>query len=87
MQSHRPESARKWIVQMRFGLVPAMVGGVVVAFVATRGADDAWLLWFAVPLLMIGLGYLYVVSALPIFLNEGANHQSDREPREELREK
>lgn len=72
MQSGRSESAKKWIVKVRFGLVPAIVGGVIVAFVAaTQGAYAPWLLWMAVPLVMIGLGYIYLVYALQIFLERG----------------
>jgi len=88
MRSDKSESVRKWIVKERFALVPAIFGGLIVTFVAaTRGAYGAWLLWIAVPLLMISLGYFFLVNALPILMNNGANHQSDREPKEEPREK
>lgn len=88
MQSERSKSIKKWIVRVRFGLVPTIFGGLIVAFVvATQGAHYAWLLWIAVPLLMIGLGYLYVVSALPIFLNEVADSQSEPKSEDEAPEK
>ncbi len=72
---------------MRFGLVPAVFGALIVAFVvATQGAY-AWLLWIAVPLLMIGLGYLYIISALPIFFREDADRNSELKPEDQAREK
>lgn len=72
MRSNKSEAIRKRIVHERFALVPAVVGGIIVTFVAaTRGGYGAWILWIAVPLLMISLGYFYMVHALPVFLDKG----------------
>jgi len=44
------------------------------------------MMWIAVPFLMISLGYFYVVNALPVFMGETANHQSETEQQEKPRE-
>jgi fatty-acid desaturase len=88
MQSDQLEATRKWYAQGRWALVLALIGVVIVCFVvATRGEYGAWMLWIAVPLLMISLGYFYIVNAIPVFLGAGEHHQSEREQEEEPREK
>lgn len=80
MRSGKSEATRKWIAHVRFALVPAIVGGLIVAFVAVTGGEyGAWLLWIAVPLLMISLGYFYLVSALPVLLGKEIHNQSETE--------
>lgn len=88
MHSNQPEATRKWYAHGRWALILALVGAAILSFVVlTGGTYGAWMLWIAVPFLMISLGYFYVANALPIFLNKGANHQSERELQEERREK
>jgi amino acid transporter len=81
------EAARKWYSKGRWALLLAMVGALIVAFVIVTGATCAtWLLWIAVPLLMIGLGYIYLRHALPVFLDSGSDHESEVEDRDEPRQ-
>lgn len=64
-------------------MVLALVGGAIVSFVAaTGGRHGAWMLWIAVPFLMISLGYFYVVNALPVFMGQSAHGQSEPEQEE-----
>jgi len=87
MQSDQSESTRKWYAQGRWALVLALIGILIVFFVAaTRGEYGAWLLWIAVPSLMISLGYFYLVNAIKYFIRGSANNQSEREQEEEHRE-
>ncbi len=41
---------------------------IVLSLVATGLDYAAWTLWIAVPMIMFSLAYLFIVSALPIFL-------------------
>lgn len=53
----------------RWGLVPTLTGILIIALVAaTGGQHGAWLLWLAVPMLMVGLGYFAVVNILRYFM-------------------
>lgn len=83
----RSITARKWYGHGRWALVLALIGAAILSFViVTRGTVGAWMLWIAVPFLMISLGYFYVVNALPVFLGKGASHESEpkvQEPRKE----
>ena len=68
-------------------MVLAFVGGAILSFVVvTRGTYGAWMMWIAVPFLMISLGYFYLVNALPVFMGESANHQSETEQQEKRHE-
>jgi hypothetical protein len=83
MQSNKPEAKRKWNVRGRWAFIPAIVGILIVSFVAaTRGAYGAWMLWIAVPLLMISLGYIYLVNALAGITAIDAHNQLLREQEE-----
>ena len=87
MQSGQHEVMRGWFAHGRWALVLAFVGGAILSFVVvTRGTYGAWMMWIAVPFLMISLGYFYVVNALPVFTDESANHQSETEQQEKPRE-
>ena len=49
--------------------MPAITGMLIVAFViVTRGEYGAWLLWIAIPMLMLGLGYFFVANAVKYFM-------------------
>jgi len=57
-----------------------LTGLVIVLFVAaTEGEYVVWTLWIAVPMLMFSLAYLFLVSALPIFLGARSDSESERE--------
>lgn len=84
MQSDKPEAKRKWNVRGRWAFITAVAGIVIVSFVAaTRGTYGAWMLWIAVPLLMISLGYIYVIYALAGITAIDAHNQLLREQEEE----
>ncbi len=69
----------KWYVRWRWGLVPAVFGVVILLFVIVTGFSHVWTLWIAVPLLMIGLGYLFVVNAIESLWAIERRVQQDRE--------
>jgi len=69
VQLNLSKAGPSWYVRDRWGLVPTITGILIVAFVAaTRGEYAAWLLWIAIPMLMIGLGYFVVVNAVRYFM-------------------
>ncbi len=54
-------------------MILALIGVLIVIFVAVTGGEyGAWLLWIAVPLLMISLGYFYLVNAIKYFIRGSA---------------
>lgn len=80
MQSDKPEAKRKWNVRGRRAFIPAIAGILIVSFVAaTGGTYGAWMLWIAVPLLMISLGYIYLINALAGIIAIDAHNQQLRE--------
>jgi hypothetical protein len=88
MQSDKPEAKRKWEVRGRGAFIPAIAGILIVSFVAaTEGAYGAWMLWIAVPMLMISLGYIYLINALAGITaidthNELLREQEEMHPKE-----
>jgi len=61
--------SRRWYTGDVCALAVLLLGLMIVLFVAVTGGEYAvWTLWVAVPMLMFSLGYLFLVSALPIFL-------------------
>lgn len=70
MQLGPSNAEPRWYVRNRWGLVPTITGILIVSFVAaTRGEYGAWLLWIAIPMLMIGLGYFFVINAVRYFIS------------------
>jgi hypothetical protein len=76
------------IGQARGAFIPAIAGILIVSFVAaTEGAYGAWMLWIAVPMLMISLGYIYLINALAGITaidthNELLREQEEMHPKE-----
>ena len=69
MNPDTPPRLRKWYSGGLWALVFAAVGILIIAFMIATGAKYAtWLLWIAIPLLMISLGYFFVVNAIKYFL-------------------
>jgi amino acid transporter len=62
MARGEPERKSRWFVRWRFGLVPLVFGILIIVIVVMTGERFSWMLWIAVPFLMIGLGYLFIVS-------------------------
>jgi len=62
MTQGEPERKSRWYVRWRFGLVPLVFGILIIVIVVMTGDRFAWLLWIGVPLLMVGLGYLFIAS-------------------------
>jgi len=79
MLSPVPWFSRKWHTGDVCALAALLLGlGIVLFVAATGGTCAVWTLWIAVPLLMFSLAYLFLVSALPIFLGPrsgGTSHQ------------
>lgn len=69
MNPEAPPRPRKWYSAGRWALVFAAVGILIIAFIIATGAEYAtWLLWIAIPLMMISLGYFFVVNAIKYFI-------------------
>ncbi len=67
MQSGSGQGKAPWYVRWRFGLSPVIVGVLILVFVILTGDRYAWTLWLAVPILMIGLGYIFIIAAIESF--------------------
>lgn len=75
-----PWYRRKWHTGDVCALAALLLGLVIVLLVAaTGGTYGVWTLWIAVPLLMFSLAYLFLVSALPIFLGPRSGDASPQE--------
>lgn len=47
----------------------AIIGIIIIIFVAATGGEyGAWLLWIAIPFLMISLAYFFIINAIRYFL-------------------
>ena len=69
MRSGKPWLPKKWHKGDLYALAFLLLGLVIVLSVAATGLKYAtWTLWIAVPMMMFSLAYLFIVSALPIFL-------------------
>lgn len=87
MSSGATSPTRLWLAKNRWPVLLAVIGVVIIAFVvATRGEQATWLLWIAVPLLMISLGYLFLINAIPVFLESFETTESESEKKEEPRQ-
>ena len=65
MQSAEPKTKKEWVFYGRWALVPTIIGIAILAFViVTEGKYATWTMWIAVPLLMIGLGYIFIINAI-----------------------
>ena len=86
MQSENPEAKKKWYSRGRWAIVFSLIGVLIIVFVAATGGEyGAWTMWIAVPLLMLGLGYLFVINAIPVFLSYDAAVQTESEEQEKPR--
>jgi nicotinamide riboside transporter PnuC len=72
---------KEWVFYGRWALIPAVVGISIVAFViVTEGAYATWTLWIAIPMIMIGLGYIFIVNAIASLISVGqSDDQSEGE--------
>jgi len=80
MQSAKSKTKKKWVFYGRWALVPAIIGILIVAFVIVTGGKYAtWTLWIAVPLLMIGLGYIFIINAIASLIAVGRTGEPDEQ--------
>jgi protein-S-isoprenylcysteine O-methyltransferase Ste14 len=88
MRHSEPWFLRRWYTGDVVALAVFLLGLTIVLFVMATGGECAvWTLWAAVPMIMFSLGYLFLVSALPIFLGprsggrppEDSSGKEDRE--------
>ena len=86
MQSSNVETGKRWYSRGRLAIVLALVGVLIISFVALTGGEyGVWTLWIAIPLLMASLGYLFLANAIPVFLSYDADLQSKNEQQEKPR--
>jgi len=80
MKSDEVSKEPKWYDKHRWAISAAIVGMLMVSIViATGGEHGAWTLWIAIPLLMFSLGYLFLVNAIPVFINLFSDDNSEQE--------
>ena len=74
---------RKWHTGDIYALTFLLLGLSIVLFiVATDEQYLTWTLWFALPMIMFCLAYIFLVSALPIWLGprSGSDSEEERPP-------
>ncbi len=77
---------KKWVFYGKWALSPTIVGAAILTFEVVTGAKYApWLLWFAVPLLMIGLGYIFIINAIAAIITVGEVGESEERNGEEAK--
>lgn len=88
MRSGKPWLPKKWHKGDLYALAFLLLGLVMVLSVAATGLRYAtWTLWIAVPMIMFSLAYIFLVSALPIFLGpRSGGEPGEGETTEEGRE-
>jgi hypothetical protein len=87
MQSNPPQHKKNWFLKGLWVWVFGLAGIAIIAFVAlTEGRYYAWLLWLAIPYLLISFVAALIVYALPIFLSFGEDGQPEEERSEENRD-
>lgn len=80
MPPRKPWFPRKWHTGDVCALAFLLIGLFIVLFVAaTDGQYATWTLWFAVPMIMLSLGYLFIVSALPLWLGPRSGEDLEEE--------
>lgn len=80
MQSSKTKTKKKWVFYGRWALIPTIVGILIVAFVIVTGGKYAtWTLWIAIPLLMIGLGYIFIINAIASLIAVGRTGEPDEQ--------
>lgn len=87
MRSGRSLLPKKWHTEDIYAMAFLLAGLAIVLFVAATGLKYAtWTLWIAVPMIMFSLAYIFLVSALPIFLGPRSGDNKDDETVEENHE-
>jgi hypothetical protein len=80
MQPTGPKTKKKWVFYGRWALIPSIIGILIVAFViVTEGKYATWTLWIAVPLMMIGLGYIFIINAIASLIAVGRVEEPDEQ--------
>ncbi len=81
MPSDKPLFPRHWHKGDVLALAFLLLGLLIVLSVVATGLEYAtWTLWIAVPMMMFSLAYLFLVSALTMFLGprSGAGPKDER---------
>ncbi len=69
----------------KWALSPTIIGVAILTFEVVTGAKYApWLLWFAIPLLMIGLGYIFIINAIAAIISVGKVGESNDSDEKEV---
>lgn len=84
MPSDRPLFPRHWHKGDVLALVFLLAGLIIVLALVATGLEHAtWTLWFAVPMMMFSLAYLFLVSALTVVLGPRSSAGPEGEKAEE----
>jgi len=71
---------KKWVFYGKWALSPTIVGIGVLIFVILTGEKYAWTLWIGLPMLMVGLGYIFIINAIAAVISIGSSDgESDGE--------
>lgn len=69
MRRGKPWLPKRWRTDDLYAMAFLLLGLLIVLFVVATDLKYAtWTLWIAVPMIMFSLAYIFLVSALPIFL-------------------
>jgi len=80
MPSGQTEAPRRWYSRGRWAYVFVIIGVLITILVAsTGGTYGAWMMWIAVPLLMVGLGYLFLINLLTFLKDSGVYEEEEKE--------
>jgi len=80
MSSGQAEAPRRWYARGRWAYVFVIIGVLIIILVAsTWGTYGAWMMWIAVPLLMVGLGYLFLINMLMFLKDSGVYEEEEKD--------
>ncbi len=80
MLSNPPAQKWNWLLKGLWAWVFGIAGIGIIAFVAlTEGRYYSWLMWLAIPYLLISFAIALIVYALPSFVDLGENGQSEEQ--------
>ena len=87
MQSSPPKRTKNWFRRGLWAWVFGLAGIAIIVFVVvTEGEYYTWLLWLAIPYLLISFVIALIVYALPIYLTLTEDGQPEEHHSEERRD-
>jgi|GEM_PF-1700393 len=76
MSPERPPK-RPWVFYGRWALIPTAIGIGILTFVIVAGDAFAWTLWIGLPLIMVGLGYIFVINTIAALIAIGRSDEEE----------